>query len=344
MRSQIPADEFVTATEMEGTLASYPALRLKQNQQTFYFVTMPVSDIFPYCFVLRREEDPIQGFQRMLSDSRANDIARYLDGSMGSIPTNIVLSAQEEAELEYLSKKKTVRYRRTPKAFLVLDGQHRLYGYGLTKKPHRVPVAIYKGLTRKEEAALFIDINTNQRGVPAALLLDIKQVAEREDQTEAALRVWFDQLNTDPESPLRGLLSPSASRRGKISRVTFNRAVKEVLSNMVMEKLSDGKQYTLVRNYLTALEQALASRDRELLYRGAYFEAFCGLFDEALRVSQGKHQDYKLGSLGDVLAPLANIDLTAMLTGGRTKLTKATILPILKDAIRTQVEVDEQMV
>jgi hypothetical protein len=52
-------------------------------------------------------------------------------------------------------------------------------GCGVIQKfpvKHRVLVAKYEGLSRAEETKLFIDINTNQRGAPAALLLDIKQL------------------------------------------------------------------------------------------------------------------------------------------------------------------------
>ena len=94
---------------------------------------------------------------------------------------------------------------------------------------HRVPAAIYVGLSRAEEAGLFIDINTKQRGVPAALLLDIKQVAHIEDAMEQYFREIFDQLAHDSKSPLAGHLSPSKSARGKISRVTFNRSIAPVL-------------------------------------------------------------------------------------------------------------------
>src|SRR5580700_4418019 len=76
--------------------------------------------------VAGRQEDPKEGFQRRLDYQRARDIARYLDDSVGSIPTNIVLSAQPEAEVQYNSKSKLIKFRRLPKGFLVLDGQHRL--------------------------------------------------------------------------------------------------------------------------------------------------------------------------------------------------------------------------
>lgn len=334
--------ELVSSDKLEGSWASYPALLLTQNDHKFYFATIPVEDIFPFCYVASRQEDPVEGFQRTLNKDRAQDIARYLDRSQGSIPTNIVLSAQNESQLSYNSKTKSVKYKRLKRAFLVLDGQHRLYGYGLTQKKHRVPVAIYEGLTRREEASLFIDINTNQRGVPAALLLDIKQVAEQENEIEATLRKLFDRLNDDAESPLYGLLSAAQSSKGKISRVTFNRGVSHIIKTAVMTRLSEESQYLLLRNFFRAVEQSL--RNPGLLRKQAYFEAFCEFFDDIARMSREKHNDYKPESLIDVLRPIRNIDLENLPTGGKTVISKVTILEVLKNAMAGHFEVSEDMV
>ena len=334
--------KYVKSKKKPNSYASYPALPITQNKQKFYIVTIPVEDIFPFCFVARRDDDPIEGFQRLLSESRAIDIASYLDNSKGSIPTNIVLSAQDVAEVSYNSKSKTIKYRRTNKSFLVLDGQHRLYGYGQTTKKHRVPVAIYEGLNRNEEVNLFIDINTNQKGVPAALLLDIKKFAERESKKEQELRDIFDKLNTDANSPFNGLLSPSRSVSGKISRVTFNRAMDQVLDNIVTSQLSEDIRYKLILNYFRALEYALSSTD--LMRKSSYFEAFCSLFSEAIRISSTIYGNYKYDSLCSVLAPIQKVNFSQLTTGGTTRLTKTQILPMLKQVLTQYVKVNEDMV
>ncbi len=325
-----------------GSTASYPALAISQNNHRFYFLTIPQEDIFPYCFVATRSADPLEGFQRNLDEKRAHDIAKYLDDSEGSIPTNIVLSAQENAELNYDASTKLVKFQREKMAFLVLDGQHRLYGYSFTKKNHRVPIAVYSGLSRQEEAALFIDINTNQRGVPAALLLDIKQVAQQESQRETALRELFDRLKDDPTSPFNGLLSASKSITGKISRVTFNRAVAPMLDSGIMVQLSLDKRYTLLRNYFTAIEGTLD--DSRLFTKSAYFEAFCGIFDDVLHSSRSKFQDYKLASLQEIVEPIKNVDISSLVTKGKTKVTKAAIIPVLKQVLKSQLQVNDDMV
>lgn len=328
--------------EPQGSIASYPALPIEQNGQRFYIATIPKEDVFPFCFVADRFEDPKQGFQRALDFQRAKEISRYLDESRGSIPTNLVLSARPDAQLKYNSKNKTLQFARVAKGFLVLDGQHRLYGYGLTKKPHRVPVAIYEGLARKQEVALFIDINTTQRGVPAALLLDIKQLAEREDESEAALRELFDYLGSEPDSPFFGLMSPSVAARGRISRPGFNRAVGPLLRLQLMEQLPKHKQFELFKNYIRALDQSL--HDPKLLRVTVYLESFAALFEEVLRLSREKRGNFKFTSLCEVVASLRNVDLGEVSSKGRARLTKNTLLVVLKQHLLGNVTVDADMV
>jgi DNA sulfur modification protein DndB len=224
----------------------------------------------------------------------------------------------------------------------VLDGQHRLYGYGLTKKPHRVPVAIYEALSRKEEVALFIDINTTQRGVPAALLLDIKQLADREDEAEAAQRELFDYLGAQPDSPFYGLMSPSEAARGKISRPGFNRAVAPVLRLELMAQLPREKRFELFKNYLRAVEQTLL--DPRLLRINVYLESFSGIFEDVLRLSREKHQDFKFPSLMDVLTPLRNVNLAEVSARGKARLTKNTVVTVLKQLLIGNIIVDPDMV
>ena len=315
---------------------TYPALLMRQNEQRFYFATVPVDDIFPYCFVARRTEDPEQGFQRALSVDRADDIARYLSSGAGSIPTNVVLSAQDVANLDYDRATKSISFARVQGAFLVMDGQHRLWGYQKCTVRHRVPVAIYQGLTRQHEAKLFIDINTTQRGVPAALLLDIKQLAAMESEKEQVLRDLFDKFSDDARSPLVGKLSASRSIAGKISRVTFNRAVGQALGSSYISGMDPETRYKLFLNYVRGFEAEL--RDKKLLVRSGYFEAMFDVFDDVLRATLASKNDLKVESLRDVIHPIATIDLTgstptkkALTTLMRTALHKTT--PISKDMV-----------
>lgn len=319
---------------------SYPALLITQNKHRFYFSTIPVDDLFQSCFVSRRDDDPISGFQRALNESRAIDIANYLAAGSGSIPSNIVLSAQSIASFSYSARTKSISFSRAPFAFLVIDGQHRLWGYHKCTVRHRVPVAIYEGLTRSEEARLFIDINTTQRGVPAALLLDIKQVAEIESTKEQTLRDFFDRLQRDPKSPIAGKLSSAKSLAGKISRVTFNRALSPVLESSVLPELDQELRYRLVLNYLNAFDAELI--DKRYLTRSGYFEAIFEIFDEVVRAAISLTGNARQADLQRVVQPLARLDLSPP-GGARAIPSKKTIVGLMQAALRKGIRISETM-
>lgn len=326
------------------SLLSYSAVPLEQNQQRFFFTTIPVSSLFPYCFVVRRGEDPSAGFQRRLNQGRAEDIAKYLHEGAGSIPTNIVLSAQPDAGVEYNTRSKIISYQKSPGAFLVLDGQHRLWGYELCRQKYgedmRVPVSIYIGLSRAEEARLFIDINTTQVGVPSALLLDIKQVAEIENTSEQVLRALFDDLNSSDKSPLRKYLSPSQSVPGKISRVTFNKAMLPVMSSNIWINTPAKLRSQVFLNFLRAAHSVI--EDKTVFTRAAFFESICEVFDDVAQTSVAKHSDVKEVSLLEVLGPLRVVDFTSLTEKARP--TKATYVDAIKNALKKSVSISDSMV
>lgn len=213
----------------EGETISYTASLVTQGRYRFYTLTMPTLMLAETCTVDRRRENPILGFQRRLDPRRAKEIANYIDSGMGTIPGSIILSAQPEANFRYDRAKRTISFKKISRAFFILDGQHRVYGFTQAKnKRLRVPVVIYEGLKTPEEVSLFMDINTKQRQVPNELLLDIKNLARSETDEEAKLRSIYDLFNQESDSPLFGLMSPSEKAEGKLSRVTFNAALRAV--------------------------------------------------------------------------------------------------------------------
>jgi DGQHR domain-containing protein len=318
---------------------TYPALLMTQNKHRFYFTTIPVDDLFKYCFVARRDEDAVAGFQRALNESRADDIAAYLAAGTGSIPSNVVLSAQENAEFQYNRKTKSISFSREAAAFLVLDGQHRLWGYQKCAVRHRVPVAIYEGLTRSEETKLFIDINTTQRGVPAALLLDIKELADVEDAKEHTLRQIFDRLNADPKSPLAGKLSASKSLTNRISRVTFNKAVGPVLTSGVALDAGSENRYKLIVNFLNAWDAEL--QDKALLVRSAFFESMFELFGEIIQNTLAAKKSAKQEAIQSTIRPLSRLSYFG--TGGRTLLPKKSIISSMQSTLRKTAPISAEM-
>jgi DGQHR domain-containing protein len=251
---------------------------VRQAEHRFYSLTLPSELLAETCFVIAREEDPLKGFQRELDEKRAREIAAYIDSGLGTIPSAIILSAQPDAELDYDRQKKSLSFNRIRKAFLIIDGQHRVFGFMLAKKAFRVPVIIYSGLSRRDETRLFIDINSKQKGVPAELLLDIKKLAEYEKSEEELLREIFDTFMQEPASALYGKLSPSSKVAGKISRSVFNTALKPLLR--VFGGKGQAELYEILNAYFVALAGGVLRRHNiaDLLFNPIFFRASCAFF------------------------------------------------------------------
>jgi len=251
---------------------------VRQGEHRFYSLTLPSELLAETTFVIAREEDPIKGFQRELDEKRAKEIAAYIDSGLGTIPSSIVLSAQPEAELEYDRSRKSLSFLPIRKAFLIIDGQHRVFGFMHAKKAFRVPVVIYSELSRRDETRLFIDINSKQKGVPAELLLDIKKLAEYEKTEDQLLREIFDKFMADSSSSLYGRLSPSSKAAGKISRSVFNTALKPLVR--IFGSKDPDELYEILNSYFVAFNGGVLAPHKQeaLLFNPIFFRAACSFF------------------------------------------------------------------
>lgn len=284
------------------------AIKCEQNNKTFYITTISSKVLEKVCFISRREDNLVNGFQRSLSEPRAKSIANYMDNEKGCLPATLILSAQLTSKMIYDENKYELSFEIKNNSFMVLDGQHRLYGLLLAKNDYEIPVAIFEKLTIKDEVNLFIDINTNQKGVPTALLLDIKELTGKETTFEEKQRKLFDLINSD--SPLAGLLSPNKSKTGFIARNVFNEATKDFLENGYFADKDVDFIHKGMKNYLEALELVFAKTKskKAKLTTANIFKACFSIFNDSIDKTFEKYGDLKVEHLQDILLPVANIN------------------------------------
>jgi hypothetical protein len=118
------------------------------------------------------------------------------------------------------------------------------------------------------------------------------------------LRDVFDLLNKDASSPLLGLMSPSERRRGRISRVTFNAALRPIF---VTFGGSDAEYvYRVLNAYLQAWLSGLRALDAdEKITNPTLFRAVMLLFPAvAARSSDRYGEEYTVDNFADVLKPV----------------------------------------
>lgn len=283
---------------------TYSANLITQGKHRFYNLTIPIETLARTCYISTRDEDVQQGFQRILDNKRAQDIASYIDNG-GIIPNSVVLSAQAESEFSYSSKRRSISFKDIDKAFLVLDGQHRIYGFKLSKSNLRIPVVVFDGLSRVEEARLFIDINTKQNPVPNELLLDIKNLAKCESDAEEYIRELFDLFESESDSCLKGLMSPRTKSKGKISRVTFNKAVKPFISKIMNNDAIE--VYKNLNNYLKAVSlkfDSISGKTNSIV-SPILFNAIMAVFARiSSKVKDRYAGDYSVDNFTEVMKPI----------------------------------------
>lgn len=311
--------------QMPKTIA-LNAIECHQNNRTFYSLIINSKILREVCFISRREEDNKKGFQRLLNESRAKDIARYLDQEKGVIPSALILSAQDKTKLSFDKQSSKLMFSIVKDSFLVIDGQHRLFGLMQANEDYDMPVIVFTNLNSAAEVNLFIDINTTQKGVPSALLLDIKQLAGKETKLEELQRELFDLLNSD--SAIAGLLSPNKSTSGKISRTAFNEATKNVFESGPVSDQSIDIVYKAVKNYLAAAEYAfmLSKSQNARLTKAVIFKALFTIFGEVTNRCLQDFGNLKKDSLMDIMEPISRIDYDDY-----TGTNKATIQRIVTD-------------
>jgi hypothetical protein len=81
-RVQTLAEAEDLTREISGETVSYTASLVTQGKYRFYTLAMPSDVLAENCTVDRRAESPLEGFQRLLDDRRAQEIADYIDGAL----------------------------------------------------------------------------------------------------------------------------------------------------------------------------------------------------------------------------------------------------------------------
>ena len=257
---------------------------------------MKPTEIFDHTRVSRVDEDPEYGFQRALDVHRVRKIAEYIaEGKI--VPGAIILSAQDSDRISYDAKTGMLKFPKEDGFFLVIDGQHRLYGSVRAERDFeadvKIPVCIIANLSLMDEVQYFIDINGNQKGVSKTLRIELTKFLVEEDSIDGLRLRLFDDLNSDPDSPLFGRLSATKRNVGLLSHVPFKLALDKVLAKDPLKKFSYDKKKRLINNFLSGIKDNLDEIDQgRRLYQSAFFQAIFRVFERACEVALMYHRKY----------------------------------------------------
>jgi DGQHR domain-containing protein len=145
-----------------------PALQL-QDSPPVYVIVISGGWLLGHTTPSWRLKDPMKGFQRIVKEDRAHQIARTILDRERAFPNAITL-ATNISDFRTTDGHITIPDRTK---FLVVDGQHRLWAQKFSQKDGRYCCIIHLNKTEKEMAELFLEINENQRRVPSSLRWDL---------------------------------------------------------------------------------------------------------------------------------------------------------------------------
>lgn len=286
------------------------AIEVKYNDIVFYVAVMKASKLFSISEVSRADEDPEEGYQRLLGKARAKKIAEYLN-SGHVIPGALVLSAKQDAIQSYDKTKKKLKVSNEQGGFLVIDGQHRLYGAHQYGNDIPMPICIFNNLDKAQEVQYFLDINGTQRGVPKTLQIELTKFTAEPESKEDLLMRLFNELDSQVRSPLASKLSRTKSVAGKLSHVPFQNSFKQIIDKAPLVSINFDNKVNIIINFLSAIENILIEEygASKKLTNAAFFQAIMDVFIEACSMSILKHNNYKESSFLSVLSGISDIDL-----------------------------------
>jgi DGQHR domain-containing protein len=254
------------------------------------------------------------GYQRPLSTTRVNKLARDLDQGIVDIPTAILLNLREFEE-PWLESDGDGLALTIPEGIALwgVDGQHRV---GATEKLHRadpdrwgqfrLQFVMMLGATPKQEMRQFYVVNSNAKSVRTDLAYDLlKQQAHDDPQVMRSLIDQDEKWKVDAQALVeklgletaiwKGLVRfPGESATGTtITSSSMVSAVKKLLKDPFFGQLPTDSQAQVLNAYWAGIAQALpdafAQPGDYAIQKGVGAIVLNGVFLQALAVVQSHH-------------------------------------------------------
>lgn len=210
-----------TNQSIPGLSYTTPAIKGKLGGYTTYSFSVEPIVLLKISFVLHRTVSDMAAFesyQRMVNKARIKEIENYINDE-GFFPNSIIINFNTKKPLRFDEVKECEHCSQSDLGILhlpnryhsafIIDGQHRLYGYGNTewKSKNTIPVVAFENLPNEPQTRIFVDINSKQKPVPTNLLMtlmgEFNWGSENVDEALSALKArLIDTLNNKMESPL----------------------------------------------------------------------------------------------------------------------------------------------
>lgn len=264
-----------------------------QDEPRIYLAVVPGKWLLKNTTPSWRIKDPEKGFQRTVTERRAREIAAAVLDQRRSFPNAIVLATDSE-EVLYSDSHITIPDK---VHFLVVDGQNRLWAQRYSKYEATYGCVIHAGLNEAQMAAIFVEINDNQKRVPSSLRWDLVRLVRPEDDP-AGVRAseLVESLNTERESPLVQRIDMT----GELAELSIKQgSVAPEVKKLINKKGGIGEEgYDVQLQVLMNLFAAVREKDPDgwrtgkgNLYRARVFRALLQLLPDMIKRSEKSCKD-----------------------------------------------------
>lgn len=225
------------------------------------------SEAYEYVHRSRDPEYP-RAFPEVVLNVRDKKILEQVDEGDGATKLRFSTSEMKDGKV-YVSR---------------VDGNHRLfYAAGDERRDPlltEVPFQLHIGLSQEQERSLFVDINSNQKGLSSSHLAVMQnRLTADEIEIRDHLDRWIaSKLSKDPASPWHGMIHEGGSKKGTrqqgltrlVNFASIQGGVSKLLSkSQYIHDLGDAElQYIVLRNYWQAVKATFSvewSRPKDFL-------------------------------------------------------------------------------
>lgn len=248
-----------------------PFIEAKQGGRKFLLTKLPASVVTSIAYAAVRGQSEEEGaVQRVLSPGRINSIKAFtLQG--GDYPNAVVLNWVSTENKLTAGSNGMLSFSAGPRLAQLIDGQHRIAGIKEAIAENKaigkleLPVVIYRNLSTKECADIFLSINTEQKPVPRSLVFDLYGVSSESISDHAAVRARDIALFLNESgSPYEGEIKMPGTpkRRGGIPLSSAVTGIKPLVEdNGAFEQISINElelQKQIILNWFRALQSIYA--------------------------------------------------------------------------------------
>jgi DGQHR domain-containing protein len=303
-------------TKKKSNAYNFPCVILKQGKHKLICFVADAKTIWKFVKVNERDTDKDKGYQRTLSPSRVNTIARYINNG-NSIPNSILISLKEGATLS--TKEDSITIPKRENAGWVIDGQHRLAGARESSKDIQFAVLAFIGLDVDEQIKQFVIINREAKGVPTSLYLDLLDRIPNKSEADAAKERAVDiadALKKNPESPFYHKIVITPPKRGEMSLTNFVRKVAPLVTDKkgFLHVYVLPEQVRIIDNYFRALKHIFPEYfqvNKQVFFKTLGFGAMINVLATVFGLSLKHYNGFRVEDISKVLKRVEDFDFSS---------------------------------